>query len=87
MRDIDNHTSEYQSQSGTASLDALTNLRDLAPASLRSDLNVLIAYEQSYNPTDGEQPTSVEVTRAGERAGSAIEQRCDLQLPYVRSDS
>ena len=87
VRDIDNHTSEYRSQSGTASLDALTNLRDLAPASLRSDLNVLIAYEQSYDPANGEQPTSVEVSRAGERAGSAIEQRCDLQLPYVRSDS
>ena len=33
------------------------------------------------------QSTSVEVSRAGERVGSAIEQRCDLQLPYVRSDS
>ena len=87
VRDNDNHTSEIQSQSGTASLDALTKLRDLAPASLRADLDLLVAYEQSYDPANEEQPTSVEVSRAGERVGSAIEQRCDLQLPYVRSDS
>ena len=87
VRDNDNHTSENQSQSGTASLDALTKLRDLAPASLRADLDLLVAYEQSYDPANEEQPTSVEVSRAGERVGSAIEQRCDLQLPYVRSDS
>ena len=48
---------------------------------------MLTAYEQSYDPANGEQSTSVEVTRAGERAGSALEQRCDLQLPYPRSDS
>ena len=87
VRDNDNHTSENQSQSGTASLDALTKLRDLAPASLRADLDLLVAYEQSYDPANEEQPTSVEVSRAGERVGSAIEQHCDLQLPYVRSDS
>ena len=87
VRDIDNHTSENQSQSGTPYLYALANLRDLAPSSLRADLDLLVAYEQSYDPADGEQSTSVEVVRAGERVGSAIEQRCDLQLPYVRSDS
>ena len=65
----------------------LTNLRDLAPSSLRADLDLLVAYEQSYDPANGEESTSVEVTRAGERVGSAIEQRCDLQLPYVGSDS
>ena len=85
VRDIDNHTSE--NQSATAFLDALTNLRDLAPSSLRADLDLLVAYEQSYDPADGEESPSVEVSRAGERVGSAIEQRCDLQLPYVRSDS
>ena len=85
VRDIDNHTSE--NQSATAFLDALTNLRDLAPSSLRADLDLLVAYEQSYDPANGEESTSVEVTRAGERVGSAIEQRCDLQLPFVGSDS
>ena len=84
VRDIDNHTSEYQSQSGTPFLDALANLRDLAPSSLRADLDLLVAYEQSYDPANGEESTSVEVTRAGERVGSAIEQLCDLQLPFVR---
>ena len=44
---------------------------------------MLTASEQSYDPANGEESTSVEVTRAGERVGSAIEQRCDLQLPYV----
>ena len=85
VRDIDNHTSE--NQSATAFLDALTNLRNLAPESLRADLDLLVAYEQSYDPADGEQSTSVEVTRAGERVGSAMEQHCDLQLPYVGSDN
>ena len=85
VRDIDNHTSE--NQSATAFLDALADLRDLAPSSLRADLSLLVDYEQSYDPADGEQSPSVEVSRAGERVGSAIEQRCDLQLPYVRSDS
>ena len=52
-----------------------------------ADLNVLTASEQSYDPANGEKSTSVEVTRAGERAGSTLEQRFDLQLPYLRSDS
>ncbi len=84
VRDTDNHTSDNPSQSGTPFLDALANLRDLAPASLRADLDLLVAYEQNYDPADGEESTSVEVARAGERVGSAIEQRCDLQLPFVR---
>lgn len=84
VRDIDSHT-EDQSVGGY--LDALVSLRDLAPDALRADLDVLVAYEQSYDPAHGEESSSVEVTRAGERVGSAIEQRCDLQLPYVRGDS
>lgn len=66
-------------------LDALVTLRDLTPANLRTDLDVLVSYEQSYVAAVGDQYLGVEATRAGERVGSAIELRCDLQLPYVGS--
>ena len=82
VRDIDHHHTEDRSTA--AYLDALVRLRDLAPVTLRADLDVLVAYEQSYDLARGSQTPSVEVTRAGERVGSAIELRCDLQLPTVR---
>lgn len=85
-RDIDHH--HTGGQSAAAYLDALVRLRDLAPANLRADLDVLVAYEQSYDPSHGDQPhgdgvNGAEATSAGQRAGSAIELRCDLQLPNV----
>lgn len=79
MRDIDHHHAD--DRSADAYLDALVRLRDLVPANLRADVDVLVAYEQSYDPARGDEPRSAEVTRAGERVGSAIELRCDLQLP------
>ena len=42
------------------------------PANLRADLDVLVAYEQSYDPARGDQPRGVEVTRAGERVASRV---------------
>lgn len=85
IRDIDHHhTGDHFA---AAYLDALVRLRDLAPANLRADLDVLVAYEQSYDPSHGDQPHSgvnrAEATSAGQRTGSAIELRCDLQLPNV----
>ena len=85
MRDIDHHRED---RSAAAHLDALMRLRDLAPANLRADLDVLVAHEQSHDPVRGNQlrgnrPRRDDVTRAGQRVGSAIELRCDLQLPNV----
>ena len=82
VRDLDHHAREYESAS--TYLDALKNLRDLAPESLQADLEVLVNDEQVYDPSGEDQSTSAEVTRAGQRVGAAIEQRCDLQLPHVR---
>ena len=82
VRDIDHHTED---RSAVGYLDALTALRDLAPANLRADFDVLVSHEQNHDPARGDQPRSVEVTSAGERVGSAIELRCDLQLPNVSS--
>lgn len=84
VRDVDEHAED---RSPDAYLDALVNLRDLASGTLRADLDVLVAYEQNYDPLNSDQQHSIDVDRAGKRVGSAIEQRCALQLPNVRSDS
>lgn len=64
-------------------LAALTNLRDLAPASLRADLDLLVASERDRNAES--ETTDAAVASAGARVGNAIEARCQLQLPGVRS--
>jgi len=87
IRDIDHH--HPGGHSAAAYLDALVRLRDLAPANLRADLDVLVAYDPSHgdpshgDPSHGDGVNGAEATSAGQRAGSAIELRCDLQLPNV----
>ena len=84
VRDVDQHAED---RAPGAYLDALVSLRDLASGTLKADLDVLVAYEQNYDPLSGDQHHSINVDRAGQRVGSAIEQRCALQLPNVRGDS
>ena len=81
VRDID----PEEDRSSTAYLDALAKLRDLAPTDLREDLGVLVDYEQSYDPDTAPEGVPEDYAKAGARVGEAIEERCDLQLPGVRS--
>ena len=63
-------------------LAALTKLRDLAPANLRADLGLLVAFERDLN--SGSETEDAAVAAAGVRVGAAIEASCRVQLPGVR---
>ncbi len=82
IRDTD--PSEDRSEAGY--LVALTNLRDLAPANLHADLDLLVAYEQDFDPNTKGETDDAAVALAGVRVGAAIELSCRLELPSVGDD-
>ena len=63
-------------------LAALTKLHDLAPANLRADLGLLVAFERDLNSESETEDAAV--AAAGVRVGAAIEASCRVQLPGVR---
>lgn len=80
IRDADSD----EDRSDTGYLVALTRLRDLAPANLRSDLDLLVAYERDLN-AEGK-TEDVAVASAGVRVGRFIELHCRVQLPGVQGE-
>lgn len=80
VRDAD----PYQDRSDAGYLASLTKLRDLAPASLRADLDLLVASERDLNAESETEDAAV--ASAGVRVGKAIEAHCRLQLPGVRGE-
>ena len=79
VRDAD--SGEDRSDAGY--LAALTKLRDLAPANLRADLDLLVAFEQSFDPSIEGESDDAAVALAGVRVGAAIELSCRVELSGV----
>lgn len=73
-----------EDRSDAGYLAALTELRDRAPASLRADLDLLVASERDRNAESETEDAAV--VSAGVRVGKAIEAQCRLQLPGVRGE-
>ena len=82
VRDAD--SGEDRSDAGY--LAALTKLRDLAPANLRADFDLLVAFEQSFDPSTEGESDDAAVALAGVRVGAAIELSCRVELPGVGDD-
>ncbi len=65
-------------------LHELKRLVALAPSDLKEDLEAMLEYEETYDPTTATEVETDTINLIGFRVGAEMENRCGVQLPGIR---
>ena len=76
-------TNEYRHEA-IDHLDELKRLVALAPSDLKEDLEAMLEYEETYDPTTATEVETDTINLIGFRVGAEMENRCGVQLPGIR---